>query len=226
MPKNKSKVQSIELSSLPELITFNPETHHDVKGIELPEHEKVQVVSQLEKLKNIVLYELEQEHQSIPLKWRAVGDAMIKLREYIESCKTSLGFTSFKSWYGDQKFGTRQIGYSQATKYMTIAANFDSAKIAYDASKNCSLSSIAADVNVLVGKAKTKVSDDVKPSPKKKVSAGEISDTLESSENSSVTSLQAVLDFIASSDMDILEILMDAIDAKMINSGQLQQIGI
>lgn len=214
----KNNGHIVDLQNLP---IFNPENFQDVKGIKLPEHEEKKVVSHLEKLKNMVLYELDQEHQNIPLKWRAVGDAMIKLREYLESCKTTLGFTSFKTWYGDQKFGVRQIGYSQATKYITIAANFQAAIKAYEESKNCSLSAIAADVNVLVGKAKTKVNDEVKPT---KASAGDISASLNFEEDT--ISLQNVLDFITSSNFSTLEILMDAIDAKMIQSGHLSQIGI
>lgn len=204
---------------------FDPEKYIDVKGIELPEHEKAQIVNQLDKLVVMTINALDNEHESVLLKYRSVGESFMKLREYIENCKTSLGFTSFKGWYGDQKLSHRSVGYSQATKYITIASNFENAKIAY--SKGAwSLSALASETNLLSGKAKTVDPDKetkAKPAKKETVSAGDVSDTLE---NSGVTSLEAVLQFIAQCDFETCEILMDAIDAQMIATGAIERIGI
>ena len=205
---------------------FDPETYQDVKGIELPEHEKSQVINQLDKLVVMTIHELDIEHESVLLKYRSVGESFMKLREYIENCKTSLGFTSFKGWYGDQKLSHRSVGYSQATKYITIAANFENAKIAYGKGA-WSLSALASETNLLSGKAKTVDPDkETKKAPAKKetVSAGDVSDSLDNV--SGVTSLEAVLAFIAQADFETCELLMDAIDAQRIATGELSRIGI
>lgn len=205
---------------------FDPEKYIDVKGIELPEYEKSQVVSQLDKLVVMAINALDNEHESVLLKYRSVGESFMKLREYIENCKSSLGFTSFKGWYGDQKLSHRSVGYSQATKYITIASNFENAKIAY--SKGAwSLSALASETNLLSGKAKTVDPDkETKKAPAKKetVSAGDVSDSLDNV--SGVTSLEAVLAFIATANFETCELLMDAIDAQMIATGAIERIGI
>ena len=206
---------------------FDPEKYIDVKGIELPEYEKSQVVSQLDKLVIMTIHAIDDEHLSTLLKWRSVGEAIGKLKVYVENYKTSLGFTSFKGWYGDQKLGVKQIGYPQATKYMTIADYFESAKIAYYDGKT-SLSACASETNVLTGKAKTVDPDketSKKASAKKETkSAGDVSDSLDNV--SGVTSLEAVLAFIAQADFETCELLMDAIDAQMIATGAIERIGI
>lgn len=205
---------------------FDPEKYIDVKGIELPEHEKAQIVNQLDKLVVMTINALDNEHESVLLKYRSVGESFMKLREYIENCKTSLGFTSFKGWYGDQKLSYRSVGYSQATKYITIASNFENAKIAYS-NGAWSLSALASETNLLSGKAKTVDPDKetkAKPTKKETVSAGDVSDALDN--NSGITSLEAVLAFIAQADFETCEILMDAIDAQMIATGELSRIGI
>ena len=225
-PVNDAIIQDAPVIDAP---IFDPENYQDVKGIELPEFEKAQVISQLDKLVVMTIHELDIEHESVLLKYRSVGESFMKLREYIENCKSSLGFTSFKGWYGDQKLSHRSVGYSQATKYITIAANFDNAKIAY--SKGAwSLSALASETNLLSGKAKT-VDPDKEPkvtAKKETKSAGDVSDSLDNtvSENSGVTSLEAVLQFIAQADFSTLETLLDAIDTAMIATGAIERIGI
>lgn len=179
----------------------------DVKGIQLSSSEQVTLASMVSDAERELTAACHREHTSIVDGYIAVGKAVLALRAVVDANLSNLGnFTSFKSWMADKKFGPRAFGYKQCTLYATIAKHPDVARDLYMNEGIWSLNALASAVNEATGNTK---------SGGRKASAegeGEGADESVTSEvtTNGVTSLEAVLAFIAQANLTDLETIVNA----------------
>lgn len=149
------------------------------------------------------------EHTSIVDGYIAVGKAVLALRAVVDANLSNLGnYTSFKAWMGDRKFGPRAFGYKQCTIYATIGKHPDVARTLYMEEGIWSLNALASAVNEATGNTKS--------GGRKAVAEGEGNGEGEAEVTTGgVTSIEAVLAFIAQATPAQLEMIQDACDNRL-----------
>lgn len=193
----------------------------DVKGVELSAADMLTLASQIAEAEQSIESACYAYHNGVIDSYVAIGKAVLKLRAIVDSNLANLGnFTSFKSWMADKTFGTRRIGYKQCTLYATIGKNEAVARELYNGSDAYwTLSALASAVNEATGNVKSggrKATE--KPEPA--VADADVSvesavaDAVESVGSVGVTSLEAVLAFIAVADAKQIAAIKAALKGK------------
>lgn len=178
----------------------------DVKGITLSTSETVDLATQIQEAEMALTAACHTDHKNVVDGYIAIGKGVLALRAIVDSNLANLGnFTSFKAWMADKKFGPRAIGYKQCTLYATIGKHPDVARELYNGGI-WALSALAAAVNEQTGNTKTggrKVSEAT-------AAEGSEGEAVTSEVTTGVTSLEAVLAFIAQADRETLQVIAAA----------------
>jgi len=192
-------------------------TIEDVKGIVLSSSEQTTLASQIQEAEMALTAACHTDHKNTIDGYIAIGKSVLALRAVVESNLGNLGnYTSFKAWMADRKFGPRALGYKQCTLYSTIAKNADVARDLYNNEGIWALSALASAVNEAVGNVK---SGGRKASSAEGASESEGDAVTSEVTANGVTSIEAVLAFIAQAEYHELEMIALAARKRL---GQLE----
>lgn len=142
------------------------------KDITLTSQEITSINKDVIKSEKALIGALVREHKSIIDHRISVGNAYMKFRATVDNPVTLDilgGFTSFKKYMDGRKFGPMQVGYSQLTKYATIATYPDTSRKLFNEGFTA-LSTLATEVNRIEGKGKNTDSSSKSGKAKAKVS--------------------------------------------------------
>ncbi len=182
-------------------------TIEDAKGITLTSSEQTTLATMVADAERELVAACHREHVSIVDGYIAVGKSVLSLRAIVESNLGNLGnYTSFKAWMGDKKFGPRAFGYKQCTLYATIAKHPDVARTLYMGEGIWALSALAAAVNEATGNTKS----GGRKAASEGASEGEGEPVTSEVTANGVTSIEAVLAFIAQANITDLQVIVEA----------------
>ena len=179
----------------------------DIKGIELSTSEQISLAAQVSELELELNAACYAAHKSAIDNIILIAESVLNLRNLVESNLSNLGnYSSFKNWVGDRKFGVREIGYKQMSLYCTIGKNEAIARRLYNDEQVYSISELAKRINEETGNVK---------SGGRKISDATESDAAECETIESVTSIEAILAFIAQATPAQLEMIQDACNDRL-----------